>query len=147
MKNIISYLVIIFTFSCVNLYTTKEKTLIYKSISPDSRTVFNTTKEFWEENFRDKTFIIQDIFPHHYTQIKDSVLKMNYKGIVKADLFYEDIIYALVRYDKIGNDTIYFDGFNKWWLVNKNNLNFYVDDDYSFTDLLKRNNSIFSNCE
>ncbi len=145
-RTLVIFFALILSCSKNTFSENENRILLFKSVQPISAINLNLEK-FWEVNSEEKTFVIQELFPHHFQQIRDSVVNLK---MIKStqEIDYNDFVrYAIVNYKKEKNDTLYFDGFNKWWILNNGILNEYVDEDNSLTELLKNNLVIFNDCQ
>lgn len=96
----------------------KEKVTLFKEVNPATDLgVGFKIKHFWENNFEEKTFITQDFKLGSFNDIMDSVKTLPLINN-KQPIFNDYVKFAFVKYNPdAANDTLYFDGTKKWWII------------------------------
>lgn len=141
--------IILILCSCVERKNSKnqEKVILYKQVneSTDLEVDFKI-KRFWQMNFEDKTFVTQDFSPSSFSRILDSVNVLTYVND-KRPQFNDYVEYAFVKYrGNKKNDTVYFDGRSKWWVIKEGNIKQYKDIPQKMKRKLQYVYPIFRNC-
>jgi len=145
-------LILIFFSSCTerNRFTRQEqqeKIILYRQASKETdKDIDFKISEFWKGNFEDKTFITQEFDPYVYNKILDSIHTFDFINNQKPQ-FNNSIEYAFINYKKNKtNDTIYYDGLEKWWIIKNGNIKQYQDKNKKFKKTLQMFYPIFRNC-
>lgn len=144
------YLFLMYSFiSCSNRGAKSSNSVIlYKqvSISDDADLSFEK-KYFWEDNKKNNSFITQNFSILNYTDIINLVQKLELVGNESPE-YSNHIIYSFVLHknNKKLNDTIYYDGYSKWWIISNKKQSQYEDRTGKLSDRLKKNYPIFRNC-
>ena len=125
----------------------QDKVIVFKQIneSTDLGVGYNV-KRFWQVNFEDKTFITQDFSPSSFDRIVDTVNGLTFVNSKKPE-FNDYVEYAFVKYKSSKkNDTIYFDGRSKWWVIKDSQVRQYIDKKEKMRDSLQIIYPIFRDC-
>lgn len=133
--------------SCLYRKDFSEKVILFKQVneSTDLEVDFKITR-FWQMNFEDKTFITQDFSSSSFDRILDSVKVLNYVNDIKPQ-FNDYVEYAFVKYKKNKhNDTVYFDGHSKWWIIQEGNIKQYNEEKEKMKSKLQYAYPIFRDC-
>lgn len=146
------FLIFIITLSCTIKKTNSEtlitKVVLYKqaTTATDADVSFDK-KAFWETNFKEHTFIYQIFADNEYQNIINKIKKLE---IVSnhGPQYYPSIDYAFVveKKNKKNNDTVYYDGYKRWWMKDNGKTMQYEDKDENLTQELRRSYRIFSKC-
>ncbi|GAB0157657.1 hypothetical protein CHRYSEOSP005_29370 [Chryseobacterium sp. Alg-005] len=148
-NNFLLFFLLTLLSSCIerkNL-NSKEKIILFKQVneSTDLEVDFNI-KRFWQVNFEDKTFITQDFMSSSFDRILDSLNVLTYVNNKKPQ-FNDYVEYAFVKYkSNKNNDTIYFDGRSKWWVIQEGKVKQYKDVKEKMKNRLQYIYPIFRDC-
>lgn len=149
--SILLFSLYLFINSCSSHSATKEDAelvILFKQESIASDAEFSFEKKyFWKDNKENNTFITQNFTLLNYNDIIKSVKESKFVGNYSPE-YSNHVIYSFILYknEKGLNDTIYYDGYSKWWIIsNKKELQ-YEDNEGKLSDKLKRFYPIFRNC-
>lgn len=83
----------------------------------------------------------------NYNDIIKTVKESRFVGSSTPE-YSNHIIYSFIFYknDKGSNDTVYYDGYNKWWIISDKKSLQYEDKKGELSDKLKKFYPIFRNC-
>lgn len=149
--NKLSILLILIILSCktynVDYNNSNPKVILYKqaTIADDAGFSFNK-KNFWKSNFEENTFIYQIFADNQYKNIIDKVKKMHIVAYTGPE-YYNSVDYAFVVEEKNKkNDTVYYDGYSRWWLKENGKEILYEDKDAKLSKDLRLDYPIFRSC-
>ncbi|PJJ66399.1 hypothetical protein [Chryseobacterium geocarposphaerae] len=101
---------------------------------------------FWKINSDENTFVTQKFSKIDYLEINAKIKTFKLIGNNTPE-YYNNVDFAFVLYNKNKkNDTMYYDGYNKWWIVEQGKTTQYEDEKNYFTDRLKMVYPIFIKC-
>jgi len=137
---------IIFSCSARKDNDNKEAILYKQSTSANDASFSFEKKLFWKINFDENSFIIQKFSKENYLEINEKIKTFKFIDDSTPE-YYNNVDFAFVLYNKNKkNDTMYYDGYNKWWIVEQGKTTQYRDEKNYFTDKLKMVYPIFRNC-
>lgn len=145
------FLVFLFFNSCSsNLQTNKKElsVILYKQTTIANDADLNFDKiAFWEDNIKNHTFITQNFDEFQFNDIISKVEKLKFVDNSNPNYFpYIDYAFVVYEKNKIDNDTIYYNGYDNWWILRKGNYSMYKDENNKLSDNLKMFYPIFRNC-
>lgn len=138
--------VIVFSCSMRKDNESREVILYKQSTSANDASFSFEKKLFWKINSDENSFVMQKFSKINYLEINEKIKTFKFIDNDTPE-YYNNVDFAFVLYNKNKkNDTIYYDGYNKWWIVEHGKTTQYQDENNYFTDKLKMVYPIFRNC-
>jgi hypothetical protein len=145
-------LIITITLSCnahkIDSNRSNPKVILYKqATTADDAELSFDKKNFWKSNFEENTFIYQIFADNQYHDIINRVKKMSFRANTGPEYF-NSVGYAFIveEKNKKNNDTVYYDGYEKWWLSENGKKIMYEDKDKKLSKDLRLFYPIFRSC-
>ncbi|MXS72655.1 hypothetical protein [Chryseobacterium binzhouense] len=133
-------------FSCSIRKDSNEEVILYKQSTSANDASFSFEKKlFWKINSDENSFIMQKFSKANYLEINTKIKTFKFIGNNDPE-YYNNVDFAFVLYNNKGNDTMYYDGYDRWWVVEKGKISQYQDEENNFGDKLKMIYPIFRNC-
>lgn len=148
LRLIIFFVCYAIVFSCTMRKEIEDKeAILYKQSTDANDASFSFEKKnFWKINFEDNSFVMQKFSKIKYAEVNQKVKTFKFISNNSPE-YYNNVNFAFVLYDRSKeNDTMYYDGYNKWWIIEKGKTYQYEDDKNFFTEKLKMFYPIFRNC-
>ncbi|AZA88154.1 hypothetical protein EG349_15805 [Chryseobacterium shandongense] len=145
---IVLFICFAIVFSCSTRKDSESKeVLLYKQSTSANDASFSFEKKlFWKINSDENSFVMQKFSKVNYLEISQKIKTFKFIGNDTPE-YYNNVNFAFVLYNKNKkNDTLYYDGYNKWWIVEQGKTTQYEDEKNYFTDKLKMIYPIFRNC-
>lgn len=106
---------IIFSCSTRKDNDNKEVILYKQSTSANDASFSFEKKLFWKINSGENSFIMQKFSKANYLEINAKIKTFKFIGNNDPE-YYNNVDFALVFYNNKGNDTMYYDGYDRWWV-------------------------------
>lgn len=132
-------------FACksVKNKNSQDHVILYKQVNYGKAEIGFSAKAFWTINFEDHTFITQRFGVSTY---QNFLQKLKTSKKLDKDPIIDGVDVAIVYYKNDNkNDTLYFDGYNKWWVIENGKTEEY-ESSYEYIDTLRLYYPIFRDC-